>query len=81
MLRYERLKDHRNTRNNSPSERALAGILQDLNLDELDNIALAALVRDQFKGTYNQCGMYGQKGVDSNKHPKNNFAGDEMQKS
>ena len=72
MLRYERLKDHRNNRDNSRSERALAEIFQDMNLDDLDDIALAAFVRGQFKGTCNQCGLYGHKGVDCNKHPNNN---------
>ena len=59
MLRYDRLRDHHNDRNNSQYEGALAEILQDLNLDDLDDITLAAFVRGQFKGTCNQWGLYG----------------------
>ena len=45
MLRYKRLKDNINDKNNSPFERALLEIPQDFNLDDLDNIALAAFVK------------------------------------
>ena len=53
-----------------------------MNLDDLDNIALAAFTRGHFKGTCNQCGMYRHKGIDCNKHPnyKNKNAEVEKQK-
>ena len=74
------MRDHRNIRNNSRHEGALSEILQDLNLDDLDDIALAAFVRGQFKGTCNQCGLYGHKGVDCNKHPNSKGKNVELEK-
>ena len=39
-------------------------------MEGLDDIAVAAFIKS-FKGTCNQCGLYGHKGVDCNKYLSN----------
>ena len=65
ILRYEKMNDFHNQKDNLQTDRALAEIA-----GGLENVALVAFITC-FKCTHNQRGLYGHKEVDCNKRTNN----------